>query len=127
MALDRLFTFPGYLAKDPDFGPLQNQWALNAPMPQSMRDKLAVQGLTAVEIDHIDSWPSTEKEKVRVALVEAILSNRSVVFFWELYPGASSVSDVQNTGTGNIIVTNRTPRDRVSLSSLNLNEVSIQP
>ncbi len=79
------------------------------------------------ELTHINDWDRDAKEELRKALVQAILENRSVQFFWELYDGSKSDTEVHiPAGTADIIVTFRNPRSNVRWLAGQV-RVSVQP
>lgn len=76
----------------------------------------ALVALTNQELLHIGGWPDAEKDKVREALYQAIQAGRAVRFYWELYAGANSVSQVDNlAGPGDISITFRSPQSKVKI------------
>ena len=93
------------------------------PLPQWAVDELKGKGglvaqpLSDEEIGHINGWPPKQKDRIRQAAWQAITSNRSVQFFWELWDGDQTETKVHDAGTGEIIVTFRTPRTKVMYSA----------
>ncbi len=111
-ALKKLLTNPGQHRGTADFNRLTRRNALNRPLRSWARNRL--QNLSADELNHIDDWPDEGKEKVRQALVDAILNNRAVRFFWEVHPGQSEVTLIENPDmTGGITITFRSPEKNV--------------
>ena len=81
------------------------------------KSDLVTQPLSDDEIGHINDWPPSQKDRIRQAAWQAITSNRSVQFFWELWDGGETETKVHDAGTGEILVTFRTPRTKVMYSA----------
>jgi hypothetical protein len=115
-SLDELFDLANRddLKNDPNIDTFKNtpyvldvlpQWARDAlqrpPRPGVIRDPVSDE-----ELEHIDSWPNDQKEKVRAALANAITTDRAACFFWELYRGDVehvAVDDLSDGGCVNIV------------------------
>ena len=129
-ALDDLFglqAIPKWKDPDSQLGPHLAEldspaFAVN-PLPQWAVDELkgksdlVTEPLNDDEIEHINDWPPSQKDRIRQAAWQAITSNRSVQFFWELWDGGQTETKVQDAGSGEIIVTFRTPRTKVMYSA----------
>ena len=126
-ALEQLFANPGRHGSNPNFPQLNTPNALNRPLAAWVQSELRAVGLTEPEIAHVDGWPDAEKEQVRQALVAAIQANRSVRFLWALHDGTSSENRIDNlNGTGDVVITFRSPRLNVRLTStVNLGEIIV--
>ncbi len=99
---------PGALKADPSTG-LLPAWA-GAVLSGVGVGALA---LTPAELLHIGAWPDAEKEKVRAALYQAMQAGNAVHFSWQLYPGADSISHVDNLPGGDFKVTFLSPQSKV--------------
>jgi len=115
-SLDELFDLANRddLKNDPNIDTFKNtpyvldvlpQWARDAlqrpPRPGVFRDPVSDE-----ELEHIDSWPNDQKEKVRLALANAVNTDRAACFFWELYRGDVehvAVDDPSEGGSVNIV------------------------
>ncbi|MEE8139233.1 MAG: hypothetical protein V3T81_10270, partial [Thermoanaerobaculia bacterium] len=68
-ALDSIFTNPGGLGSHALFSWLSGARALDQPLTPAARTFLKGLGgglaLSDADLDHIDDWPSNQKEKVR--------------------------------------------------------------
>ncbi len=81
-------------------------------LPAWVKLGLTGAGITpGAEMDHIDSWPN--KDDIRKAAIVAIEGNRSIKFFWDLHDGHDEENQIDDSGTGDIIITCRTPRRKV--------------
>ncbi len=125
-ALDRLLTNPGRHRTNPNFASFRNRQAANAPLPPWLRGLLRGEGVSDPEVEHIDAWPDDQKEPVRDKTVEAILGDRRMRFFWELYDGPAPDTLIEDPDpTGGITVRFRSPRSRVRLSE-DANEIWVE-
>ncbi len=129
-AFDDLFGLQAIpLWKDPNsplgphLGELDKPAFAVEPLPQWAVDELkgksslVTEPLNDEDIAHINGWPPNQKDRIRQAAWQAITSNRSVQFFWELWDGGQTETKVHDAGTGEIIVTFRTPRAKVMYSA----------
>jgi hypothetical protein len=120
--LTTLFSKPGRHQTHAHIRDLRTTGALDT-LPDWARAELG--SLSAGELDHINQWPSLQKESIRQSLVKAIDSNRNVLFRWELYGGAAEATDIQDSGAGDIVIMFRSPQSRVKLTStVNLGEIT---
>ena len=85
------------------------------------------------DLDHIDSWPPAEKEKVRQALVAAVGPpggpSRDIHFSWALYAGTGSATRLDPPDlaeTGDIRVTFLSPHKNVTKSPVTIGEVHVK-
>lgn len=85
------------------------------------RSGLVTQPLSDKEIQHINDWPPNQKDRIREAAWQGISSNRAVQFFWELWDGSQTDTKIHDAGAGDIIVTFRTPRNKVTYSAGKVN------
>jgi hypothetical protein len=113
--LKKLFTNPAQHRGTADFERLKIAHALDAisgQLPDWARNRL--QGLSALELDHIGSWPDEDKERVRQALVTAVEMDRAVEFHWEVHPGPTEVTIIEDPSmTGGVTITFRSPERNV--------------
>lgn len=104
-------------------GELENPAFAVNPLPQWAVDELqgksglVGQALSDDEIQHINDWPPGQKERIRDAACRAIASNRAVQFLWELRDCEQIETKVQDSGSGDIIITFRAPRTSVLYSA----------
>lgn len=83
-------------------------------------------GLNPKEVQHIDRWPTGEKQSVKTAVVTAIENNRQVEFFWDVYDGPTSVSKVDNlAGPGDVTVTFLSPRANVRTAGPTVGQIEV--
>jgi hypothetical protein len=89
--------------------------------------------LSDADLDHFDSWPPGEKEKVRQALVAAVGPpggpSRDIHFSWALYAGTDSATQLDPpglAGTGDIRVTFLSPNKNVTKSPVTFGEVHVE-
>lgn len=89
--------------------------------------------LSDADLDHFDSWPPAEKEKVRRALAAAVGPaggpSRDIHFSWALYAGTGSATQLDPpdlAGTGDIRVTFLSPHKNVTKSPVTFGEVHVQ-
>ncbi len=68
-----------------------------AGMPKAIRDALEHEGLSAPEIDHVKKWPDQQKEDVRLALLDAMKSNRAVLSRWKLHNGSNEDTIIETS------------------------------
>lgn len=124
-SLDELFdmAYRDELKNHPDIGTFKSTpdvldtllpWAREAlqrpPRPGVIRDPVSDE-----ELDHIDSWPNDQKEKVRAKLAYAIDNGRAVFFFWELYRGDVEHVAIDDPPNGDAIgITFYSPFDNVT-------------
>ena len=107
----------------PHLGELDKPAFAVNPLPKWAVDELkgksglVTQPLSDDDIRHINDWPPNQKDRIRQAAWQAITSNRSLQFFWELWDGDQTETKVHDAGTGEIIVTFRTPRTKVMYSA----------
>ena len=116
-ALTKLMTKPGRHKTHPKISELRTTGTLDK-LPDWVRTELGNLGLTGGELDHIDQWPNDQKERARQFLVQAIDGDRNVRFYWELHGGAAEATDIQDSGAGDIVITFRSPQQKVRVSSL---------
>ncbi len=123
-ALDSVFTSPGHLQGDEPalFTWLSGAHALDQPLTPEARNFLkGLQGglsMSDADLDHIDDWPSNQKEKVRRKLVKAIEEDRNVKFVWKLHNGDTELTDREDPGPpGGITIKFRSPWNNVKLSA----------
>jgi hypothetical protein len=91
-----------------------------SPLDAAVKTALGQRGLGTKELDHIDEWPDSEKQKVRTAILQARNSDpqRHIEFSWELYNGTVSVAQIDNLhGPGAIRIRFRSPRDNVRVAT----------
>jgi len=98
-----------------ELGALSQAGAFAGPVPEwPLREDISA-GLTQAEIDHLEEWPAGEREKARAAVVSAIHADRDIRFYWDLYDGATPITEVQRLTGLPIIVTFKTPRPMVQV------------
>ena len=126
------FANPADFKTHPHLPDLQTPGALDPdPLPDWAEQELANAGLKPNEITHVAKWPPGEKEKFREALVAAISADpdnsRKLEFFWELYDGDASVTQVVPPlpGAGDITVTFRSPSKKVRKSIFTHGEIFV--
>src|SRR3990170_6944554 len=125
--LDGIFTSPGNLPGlyPGEYHEFSQPHALDTPLRQTsplVAAFLLSQGMSSQEIDHMDKWPDTVKEQVRVALDNnAIKTNTPFKFFWELYDGAASDAVI-----GANTISFRSPRAGLDVSAVTFGDVSVQ-
>lgn len=74
--------------------------------------------LQPLELTHLDDWPETLKENVRVKLVDAINNGRAIKFLWELCDGNAEQTDIKDPGPPRrITVTFRSPRSKMRVTA----------
>jgi hypothetical protein len=125
-ALKKLFTNAKKHRATADFNRLRQNNALNAvldannqrQLPNWARNRLSAESpnLSALELRHIGEWPDGQKNDIRKALVDAIVNDRAVKFFWELHDVTSEdeLTLIENPdSTGGITITFRSPRRNV--------------
>ncbi len=66
-------------------------------MPSAIRTALKHEGLSALEIDHVKKWPDEQKEDVRLALLDAMNSNRAVLSRWKLHNGSNEDTIIETS------------------------------
>jgi hypothetical protein len=136
-SLDELFdmAYRDELLIDPNIDTFKNtpnvldilpQWARDIlqrpPRPGIVRDPVSEE-----ELDHIDSWPNEQKEKVRRKLVDAIDGGRAVYFFWELYRGDVEHVGIDDVTSGECInITFFSPFDNITEATGEI-QVSVGP
>jgi hypothetical protein len=111
-ALDVIFAKPGVLAEHPNLEDFQQPGALDI-LPDWARAELRRVGLRTADINHIDDWPSDQKEQARQALVQAIDQDQPVGFFWTVHDGEEEETEVTGGQDVTIAVIFRTPERRV--------------
>jgi hypothetical protein len=79
-ALDALFA-----TQDPALVAAVGSGAPFAGLPQPFLDALQNEGLDEREIQHIIDWPTSQKNRVRNAVRNAIAAGHAVRFRWKLY------------------------------------------
>lgn len=67
------------------------------------------------DFQHMDQWP--HKMLVQQALKDAFLGAGNIEFFWELYDGTGENTEVQTDAQGNLTVTFRSPRNKVTVNA----------
>ena len=129
-ALDKIFAMKNRptLNAHPDMGTFKDLQGhpnlLHPNIPDFVRVLLDAEHVTSGEIDHINKWPKTQKEDIREALVNALNGDRAAYFFWELYAGNKEGSLIEPpgaAGTGDIKITFRSPRRKLTLKSTPVN------
>ena len=105
--LDRLVNNPQKRREHFDFAKQVNAFS---NFPGWLRDELSQAGMSQEEIDHIQRWPTEEKETVRIQIVDAVQEKRPLRFGWELYEGGRPVSDVRREAGRDTRVVFRSPR-----------------
>lgn len=113
-ALDDFFKNPGGLAGHLGRNDFKNAGAFNV-LPGWAKTAL-MPHLSALELDHIDSWPNDKKDDVRAKLDQAIHYNRNAVhFFWQPYPGSSEdVEIIDPDQNGDITIIFKSPRSKIT-------------
>lgn len=121
--LDDLFATPGQLnltfQQDQD---LRTPNIFSPQLPDWVRNLLSgphvvTNPLSKDELQHIDEWPSEQKEEVRKKLVTARDNNLGVRFFWELYEGTAPATVISDLGGSlGFLVTFSSPRSQLTLS-----------
>ncbi len=118
--LDGLFGNPSAFRNHQLFGLLNTPRAFDGSLPQDVRAFLSAWGLSEKELNHIDDWPGSQKEKIRRKLIDAIQAqaNRPVQFFWKLNHGTSEETDIVDPdANGGITITFRSPWNNVFVST----------
>jgi hypothetical protein len=69
-------------------------------------------GMKPEELDHVLAWPGGQRELVRAAVLNAIDSGRNVRFRWRLGNGASEATQIDDPGSGDIVITFCSPESR---------------
>ncbi len=110
--LDALFT-PPYEGK-PGATDIQEPGALNAPLHGWAVTALINAGLSGPEIRHMNLWPDDQKEDLRAVLAQAVVDDRGAQFFWGLHDGSEPLTEVDDSGPGDVIVRFLTPRSLVT-------------
>ncbi len=69
-----------------------------AGMPNAIRTALEQEGLSEPEILHVEKWPDNQKEDVRLALLDAMNSDRAVLSRWKLHNGSKEDTIIETSG-----------------------------
>lgn len=94
---------------------LQRPGALNRPLGAAFRNSLR-DDLDDVAITQcIDNWPDDHKERVRLALVDAVRDGRPIRFRWGLTAASEFETFIDDPGYGPITFTARTPQAQLSV------------
>jgi hypothetical protein len=73
----------------------------------------ALRGLSREELKHISDWPDADKERVRVAVLDAIRTNQTVRFRWKLHEPSQERTTIVPDGPGAIKITFYSPWDNL--------------
>ncbi len=104
-ALEALFRAqPRAVVDALDRGPFEG-------LPDSYSE--ALRGLSREELKHIRDWPDADKEKVRVAVLDAIRTNKRVRFRWKLHEPSQERTTIVPDGPGAIKITFYSPWDNL--------------
>ena len=98
----------------------------SGPFPSWLRSILGSAGMSQAEIDHMERWPDSQKEIVRLEIVSAIQGNRPLRFGWELHGGDTPLSEVRHDANQDVRVVFRSPRKGVLLSGLNYGSIHVE-
>ncbi|MCI0850075.1 MAG: hypothetical protein J4N26_03850 [Chloroflexi bacterium] len=82
-------------------------------LPDWARTALASHGLSAGELDHIRDWPDAQKNRARVAVVNAWNSNGKVRFLWKLWDNPKENVQIRTDPNGTVVITFFSPWDKV--------------
>jgi len=114
LALDALMKGKARALTDDEMHQLEAERAFDLPHAATWPLSLYItMGMSASEIAHLESWPSSQRELVRKAVVDAIKTSTQVRFFWDLGDGTESQTDVQNMPGLGYVVTFWTPRTNI--------------
>ena len=92
---------------------VKKKHAFKAPLQQPLRAALKAANLTEPLITAcIDAWPNHEKEKARLAVANAINTDRRVRLRWGLSTGTGYETEVRKTETTVTIIA-RSPRSKL--------------
>jgi hypothetical protein len=95
-------------------------------LPGWLRNEMVQTGMSQPEVDHCERWPDSEKEKVRLQLIDAIDHDNDLHFSWELFAGDDPVSDVRRDASHDIRVAFLSPRKGIILSAINHGDVKVE-
>ncbi len=102
-ALEALFRArPRAVVKALDLAPF-----VGLPGPYSK----ALRGLSREELKHIRRWPDADKERVRVAVLDAIRNHQTVRFAWKMGEASKERTIIRPDGPGAIKITFFSPWD----------------
>ena len=71
----------------------------------------ALRGLSREELKHIRRWPDAGKDRVRVAVLDAIRTNKTVRFRWKMGEASKERTTIVPDGPGAIKITFFSPWD----------------
>lgn len=94
---------------------LQRAGALNRPLSAVFRGALRTDIDDLAITQCIDNWPDEHKERVRIALVDAVRDGRPVRFRWGLTAASDYETFIDDPGYGPVTFTARTPQAQLSV------------
>jgi hypothetical protein len=103
------------------FEPYFPDWARAA-----LTDSSRVRRLSAEELAHIEAWPASEKEAVRVQLARSLDAPLRLIFRWEIFDGDDPRTELRRDEAGEAEIVFRSPRKGVELiSRINVGDIKV--